>query len=116
MKSPRITCKNLNRIIVKLHSKYSKIYTDAKLKEKDEDNILGDVRRDIDAALSHHHGGNKHQRYQGNRGVGELKKELRERGLVCYQQFPFDFNFDFPVLFIILLFEVHCDYNSIIII
>ena len=61
--------------------------SDAKLKELDEDNILGDVRRDIDQALSRkgYHGnkpGNKSGCYHVNRNVGELRKELRERELV----------------------------------
>ena len=61
--------------------------TDAKLKDLDEDNILGDVRRDIDLALTNrgYHGnkaGNKGGGYHANRNIGELRKELRDRELV----------------------------------
>ena len=62
---------------------------DAKLKHLDEDNILGDVRKDIDQAIRGFRGnkpGNKGQGgdYQGRKNVGELRKELREREHVSY--------------------------------
>ena len=60
---------------------------DAKLKHLDEDNILGDVRKDIDQAIRGFRGnkpGNKGGDYQGRKNVGELRKELRERELVSY--------------------------------
>ncbi|XP_063685644.1 DNA-binding protein SMUBP-2-like [Bolinopsis microptera] len=62
---------------------------DAKLKNLDEDNILGDVRKDIDQAIRGFRGnksGNKSGDYQSRKNVGELRKELRERELKATKQ------------------------------
>ncbi len=56
---------------------------DAKLKLLDEDNILQDVRNDIDQLIRGNHGNKDKNLYGSRKGLGELKRELRERGQVC---------------------------------
>ena len=56
---------------------------DAKLKLLDEDNILQDVRNDIDQLVRGNHGNKDKNPYGNRKGLGELKRELRERGQVC---------------------------------